>query len=151
MSLKIGDYVPKIALPDQNGEEFKLDSLIGKQAFVIYFYPKNFTPGCTAQACSFRDQYEDFKMLGAEVIGISSDSEESHSKFVNKHNLPYLFLADKDKRARKSFGVRANLLGLLPGRETFIFDKNGVLQFKFNSMNATRHIPEALDAIKRLK
>lgn len=147
--MEIGDKVPDLELKDQHGKTFKFSDLIGEKAFVVYFYPKDFTPGCTKQACSFRDRYEDFKKLGAEVIGISADSSVSHSKFVEKYKLPYVFLADTHKKAREAFGVKPNLLGLLPGRETFIFNKNGQLLHKFNSMNAGRHMPEALTILKK--
>ncbi|AVR45760.1 peroxiredoxin [Christiangramia fulva] len=146
--MKKGDQVPNISLKDQNGNDFSFEELKGK-AFVVYFYPKDFTPGCTKEACNFRDSYEDFKELGAEVIGISADSEDSHSSFADKYELPYILLSDEDKKAREAFGVQPNLLGLLPGRETFIFDKEGKLLHKFNSMNASRHMPEALTVLRK--
>ena len=149
--MNTGDLVPQLELKDQNNDIFRFSDLIGKKAFVVYFYPKDFTPGCTKEACSFRDSYEDFKELGAEVIGISSDSSQSHSKFVNKYNLPYIFLSDENKKAREAFGVKPNLLGMLPGRETFVFDREGKLLHKFNSMNASRHMPEALSVLKKNK
>jgi len=147
--MNVGDKVPDLELKDQNGKAFKFSDFIGKKAFVVYFYPKDFTPGCTKEACSFRDSYEDFKELGAEVIGISGDSTESHSKFATRYNLPYIFLSDDKKRARDAFGVKSSLLGLIPGRETFIFDKQGKLLHKFNSMNAKKHMPEALYVLKK--
>ncbi|SDR65695.1 peroxiredoxin [Gramella sp. MAR_2010_147] len=147
--MEIGELVPDLVLKDQHGENFNFSDLIHKKAFVVYFYPKDFTPGCTKQACSFRDRYEDFIELGAEVIGVSADSPKLHSKFIKKYELPYIFLSDKDKKARKAFGVKTNLLGLLPGRETFIFDKKGKLLHKFNSMSASRHMPEALAVLKK--
>lgn len=147
--MKIGEEVPQLQLKDQDGNIFKFSELKGKKSFVVYFYPKDFTPGCTKEACSFRDSYEEFKDLGAEVIGISADSSSSHSKFANKYDLPYIFLSDPDKKARQAFGVKPNLLGLIPGRETFVFDKDGKLLHKFNSMNAKRHMPEALTVLKK--
>ena len=147
--MKIGDNVPDLELNDQNGDKFKFEDLKGEKAFVVYFYPKDFTPGCTKEACSFRDSYEEFKDLGAEVIGISADSAKSHAKFAKRYNLPYIFLSDVNKKARDAFGVKPNLLGLLPGRETFVFDKEGKLLHKFNSMNANRHMPEALSILKK--
>ena len=147
--MEIGEKVPDLELKDQHGEKFSFQEFVGKKSFVVYFYPKDFTPGCTKEACSFRDSYEDFQELGAEVIGISGDSAESHSKFADKYSLPYLFLSDENKKARNAFGVRANLLGLIPGRETFVFDKDGILLHKFNSMNAKRHMPEALTVLKK--
>lgn len=146
--MKAGESVPNISLKDQNGNDFSFEELKGK-AFVVYFYPKDFTPGCTKEACNFRDSYQDFKDMGAEVIGISSDSEDSHSSFADKYKLPYILLSDENKKARKAFGVQSNLMGLLPGRETFVFDKSGKLLHKFNSMNASRHMPEALAVLRK--
>ena len=147
--MKKGDMVPDLELKDQEGSNFNFSKLIGNKAFVVFFYPKDFTPGCTKEACSFRDRYEDFKELGAEVIGISGDSAKSHANFADKYNLPYIFLSDTHKKARKAFGVKPNLLGLVPGRETFVFDHEGKLLHKFNSMNASRHMPEALQVLKK--
>nr|WP_315223078.1 peroxiredoxin [uncultured Flavobacterium sp.] len=150
MSLKIGDIVPNFTAKDSHGEVFESKSVLGRKPLVIYFYPKDNTPGCTTEACSFRDQYEDFKDLGAEVIGISSDSVKSHQKFANKYQLPFLLLSDQDKKLRHLFGVRDNLFGLLPGRVTYIIDRNGVVIYIFDSMNASKHIPKALKMIKEL-
>ncbi|MBP4137867.1 peroxiredoxin [Flavobacterium geliluteum] len=150
MSLKIGDIVPNFTAKDSHGEVFESKSVLGRKPLVIYFYPKDNTPGCTTEACSFRDQYEDFKDLGAEVIGISSDSVKSHQKFANKYQLPFLLLSDQDKKLRHLFGMRDNLFGLLPGRVTYIIDRNGVVIYIFDSMNASKHIPKALKMIKEL-
>lgn len=151
MQLKKGDAVPSITLKDQYKKPFDLESLKGEKPFVIYFYPKNFTPGCTKEACEFRDKYQDFKDLGAEVIAISGDSEASHEKFVNQYNLPFIFLSDKHKEARKAFGVKSSLLGLIPGRETFVFDKEGLLQMRYNSLDASQHTSKALEKLKNLE
>lgn len=151
MSLKEGETVPSVKLKDKDGKVFNTDHFKGEKAFVIYFYPKNFTPGCTQEACEFRDRYLEFKELGAEVIAISSDSETSHTKFINKYNLPFIFLSDKNKEARKAFGVQSSLLGLIPGRETFIFDKNGILRMRYNNMNASQHTITALKKLKKLQ
>lgn len=148
--LKIGDTIPHFTTKDSNGNAFDSADYIGKQPVVIYFYPKDDTPGCTAQACSFRDSYEDFKELGAEVIGISSDSVESHIQFKSKFNLPFILLSDNDKQLRKLFGVPNNFL-IIPGRETFVADADGIIRMKFNSMLAKNHIPKALEAIKKMK
>ena len=150
MALQVGDKIPKFTAKDNKGNDFDSDSIIGKKPVVIYFYPKDNTPGCTAQACSFRDQYEDFKDLGAEVIGISSDSIASHEKFIHKYQLPFILLSDSDKKIRTLFGVKSDLFGLLPGRVTYVVDKNGIIQLIFDSMNATNHIPKALDVIQKL-
>ena len=148
MALKIGDLLPNFNAKDSNGNEFDSQNYIGKQALVIYFYPKDDTPGCTTQACSFRDNYQDFKDLGAEVIGISSDSPISHIKFQSKYNLPFILLSDQDKKLRKLFGVENNLL-FIPGRETFVADKNGIIVLIFNSMSAKIHITKALQILKK--
>lgn len=150
MSLKIGDPVPHFILKDQNGNDFDSSSLIGKQPFVIYFYPKDHTPGCTAEACSFRDSYEDFKALGAAVIGISSSSERSHLKFASKHRLPFILLSDPKQKVNKLFGVKNYLFGLVPGRETYVFDKQGRTMMTFNSIKSSIHIKKALSALKTL-
>ncbi len=128
MELKEGDMLPSVKLKDKDGNKFQLDKFKGLNPVVIYFYPRNFTPGCTTEACDFRDQYQAFKDLGAEVIAISSDSAESHNKFSNRYNLPFIFLSDPNNEARKAFGVKASMFGLLPGRETFVFDRNGLLR-----------------------
>jgi peroxiredoxin Q/BCP len=150
MPIEKGDSIPSFVLKDQNGIVFKSDDIIGKKPVVIYFYPKNFTPGCTKEACNFRDSYEDFKEIGAEVVGISSDSEKSHAKFSAKYKLPFILLADGNGNVRKQFGVKKSLLGLVPGRETFVIDAQGKLIFKFNSLDATKHMKKALKAIKNL-
>ena len=149
MSLKIGDKLPSFSAKDTNGNIFNSQDYIGKQPLVIYFYPKDDTPGCTAQACSFRDNYQDFKDLGAEVIGISSDTVQSHIQFKSKFNLPFILLSDNDKKIRKLFGVQNNLL-VIPGRETFVTDKNGAVLLIFNSMSANIHIKKALEILKKL-
>lgn len=147
--LKTGDNLPNFTALDTNGKSFESQSIIGKQPVVIYFYPKDDTPGCTAQACSFRDQYEDFKNLGAEVIGISSDTIESHQKFAKRYKLPFILLSDSDKKIRKLFGVPTDLFGLLPGRVTYVIDKNGIVQLVFNSMSSKIHITKALAILKK--
>jgi peroxiredoxin Q/BCP len=150
MAVKVGDKIPEFTAIDTNGQRFESNSIVGHKAVVIYFYPKDNTPGCTSQACSFRDQYQDFTDLGAEVIGISSDSQKSHEKFSKQYKLPFTLLSDNDKKIRNMFGVPKGLLGLLPGRVTYVADKNGVVKMIFDSMMATKHIPKALEAIKKL-
>jgi peroxiredoxin Q/BCP len=150
MALQKGDTIPNFSAKDNDGNDFESSSVIGKKPVVFYFYPKDNTPGCTAQACSFRDQYEDFKDLGSEVIGISSDSIASHEKFIQRYKLPFILLSDSDKKIRNLFGVKPNLFGLLPGRVTYVVDKNGIIQLVFDSVVATNHIPRALQMIKKL-
>ena len=148
--LKVGETIPRFTAKDTNGNDFDSANSAGQKPLVIYFYPKDNTPGCTAQACSFRDQYEDFKDLGAEVIGISSDSVASHQKFSKQFKLPFILLSDSDKKIRKLFGVPAGMFGLLPGRVTYVTDKNGVIQMIFDSVLATKHISKALETIKKI-
>nr|WP_315199133.1 peroxiredoxin [uncultured Flavobacterium sp.] len=151
MRLKVGDKIPDFKSKDTNGNDFNSLDLIGKKPLVIYFYPKDNTPGCTTQACSFRDQYEDFKDLGAEVIGISSDSIASHQKFTEQFKLPFILLSDSDKKIRTLFGVPSSLFGLMPGRVTYVADKTGTIIMVFDSMKAKGHISKALEAIRELR
>ena len=151
MSLKTGDIVPNFTAKDSHGEVFESRNILGRKPLVIYFYPKDNTPGCTTEACSFRDQYEDFKDLGAEVIGISSDSIASHQKFTQQFNLPFILLSDSGKEIRTLFGVPSNLFGLIPGRVTYVADKTGTIIMVFDSMKAKGHISKALEAIRELK
>jgi peroxiredoxin Q/BCP len=150
MRVEKGSKIPSFTLPDQNGKTINIEDYIGKKNLVIYFYPKNDTPGCTAEACSFRDQFEDLRDAGAEIIGISSDSIQSHKQFAEKHRLPFILLSDAGKKVRKAFGVPADFLGLLPGRVTYIVDKKGIVLHVFNSQfNARQHVDEALKILKQ--
>ncbi|MFN3640373.1 MAG: peroxiredoxin [Flavobacterium sp.] len=150
MSLKVGDTIPHFQAKDANGDVFDSHSIIGIHPVVIYFYPKDETPGCTLQACAFRDQYQDFKDMGAEVIGISSDSETSHKRFIAKYQLPFILLTDGDKKLKKLFGVPNALFGLIPGRVTYVADVQGRIVMIFDSVNAVKHIPKAKEALKKL-
>lgn len=150
MATQKGDRIPNFTATDVDGNEFNSSDYVGKKALVIYFYPKDDTKVCTDQACSFRDNYEVFKELGAEVIGVSSDSVASHQKFAKKYKLPFVLLSDSDKKLRKLFGVPNDLLGLLPGRVTYVADKNGIVQLVFNSMSGKIHIEKALEIVKRM-
>ncbi len=146
----VGDPAPDFALPDRSGRTVRLGDYRGQKAVVLYFYPKDDTPGCTKEACSFRDQYQDFQDAGAEVIGVSSDAEASHEKFAAKHRLPFVLLADRSGVVRKQYGVPATL-GLLPGRVTFVIDRQGIVRHVFNSqLQATRHVEEAIAALRAL-
>lgn len=148
--MKIGDNLPRFSLPDQDGRNFNSTSLIGNPS-VIYFYPKNDTPGCTSQACSFRDHFEEFTDAGVTVIGISSDSVKSHANFKKAYRLPFTLLSDPLKTVRRQFGVKGNIIGLIPGRETFVFDACGMLLFKFESqINFNQHVKKALKSLKVL-
>ena len=148
-AIQIGDKCPNFSLPNQSGEEITLSDYLGKQKLVLFFYPKDDTPGCTKEACEFRDRYSEFLELGCVVFGISSDSESSHIGFIEKHSLPYSLLADKDKTVRKLFGVPGNLFGLIPGRVTYIIDENGILIGIFNSqLDPIGHIDAAIKLLQ---
>lgn len=149
--ISIGSTVPSFSLKDQNGNTFELDSVKGKSNLVIYFYPKDDSPGCTKQACSFRDQFEVFKEANAMVIGISSQSVESHLEFAKKYRLNYTLLSDEGNKVRKLFGVPSDLFGIIPGRVTYVVNKEGKVVFTFDSqMNATKHVDEAVRILKGL-
>lgn len=150
--IKVGSTVPSFSLKDQNGLNFNINSVKGKKNLVIYFYPKDDSPGCTKEACSFRDQFEVFNKQDALIIGISGQSVKSHLEFAKKHRLNYTLLSDEENKVRKLFGVPTSFLGLLPGRVTYIVDKKGEVVFVFNSqLNAEKHIEEALRILKNLK
>lgn len=146
--INIGSKVPGFVLPDQHGKDFDIETVLGKKNLVIYFYPKNETPGCTKEACTFRDSYEEFKEYNAEVIGISADSAGSHKSFADNHRLPFILLSDSENTVRKMFGVPSDMLGLIPGRVTYIVDKEGVVRHLFRSqLKAAKHVEEALDVL----
>jgi thioredoxin-dependent peroxiredoxin len=148
--LGVNDIAPDLSLPDQRGKLISLKDYRGKKAVVVYFYPKDGTSICTAEACSFRDSYDRFKELGAEVIGVSSDSVESHRKFAEKNNLRFTLLADTSGMARKAFGV-PNAAMVMPGRVTYVIDKEGVIRYVFNSMlDGFKHTTEALRIVQDL-
>lgn len=151
MGLNVGEVIPQFSLPDQDGKLFNSNEIVGKKPLVIFFYPKDYTPGCTMEVCSFRDSYEEFTELGAVVIGISSDSENTHRRFASKYRLPFKLLADKQKKVSRLFKVESKLFNLLPGRETYVVSKEGVILMVFNSINASRHMEKALKALKKLK
>ena len=133
-----------------DGSTVQLKDLIGHKTLVLYFYPKDDTPGCTTEACTFRDSYEDFVQAGAEVVGVSADGAASHEAFRQKHRLPFTLLTDPRGEAAKAFGVKKTL-GLLPGRVTFVIDRQGEIRHSFDSqIRARRHVAEALQIVKTL-
>jgi len=149
--VRIGDKAPDFTLPSQSGETVSLSDYRGKKVVVLYFYPKDNTPGCTAEACAFRDSYETFTENGAEVIGISSDSVDAHGKFSGKHQLPFVLLSDKGGVVRKSYEVPRAMV-VLPGRVTYVIDRDGTVRHIFSSMsNIGGHIDEALTMVKELQ
>ena len=148
--IKLNEKCPDFEISNQKGETFSQKHLIGKIS-VLFFYPKNFTPGCTKEACSFRDNYSEFKELGCQVVGISGDDPLSHQKFQEKFNLPYQTYADLKNKFRKSLVLPGNLFGLIPGRVTLIFDQKAVLKGSFVSqLNTQGHIDFALSKVKEI-
>jgi peroxiredoxin Q/BCP len=148
-ALSVGDPAPLVALRDADGVERRSDQLAGK-ALVLFFYPKDDTPGCTMEACAFRDSYADLQALGAEVWGVSGDDASSHQRFAGKHQLPYPLLVDSGNQLRRAYGVPA-VLGLLPGRVTYVIDGQGVIRHVFNNLlDGPAHRREAIKALQGL-
>jgi peroxiredoxin Q/BCP len=148
--IKVGDRAPDFTANNQRGEPVSLKDYNGRKAVVLFFYPKDNSPGCTKEACKFRDSYEGFRDAGAEVIGISSQSEESHSIFSTSFHLPFALLADEEGRIRNLFGVPSSL-GLIPGRVTYVIDKEGIVRHIFSSqLDPERHVEEALQTLRSL-
>lgn len=150
MSLKPGDKIPHFISVDENGNRFDSHEVIGKKPVVLYFYPKDFTPGCTKQACSFRDFYRFFSEKGIEIIGISPDSVSSHKRFSSKHHLPFKLLSDVQGELRELFDVKPHFFGLIPGRETLLADKDGVLRFRYRKLSSSKHLSEIEEFIRNL-
>ena len=149
--IQAGDEAPDFTLPAQSGEPVRLKDRLGERVVVLYFYPRDDTRGCTAQACAFRDSHEVFAEAGAEVIGISSDSVGRHAAFAGLHELPFTLLSDQSGRVRKLYGVPA-VLGLLPGRVTYVIDREGTVRYVFNSMtNISQHVSDALAEVRKLQ
>ena len=145
MQLKVGDKAPLFESTADDGSKFSLSDLIGKTNVVVYFYPKDFTMGCTKEACAFRDNWDKIISLGATVLGISSDSVETHSRFKKEHSLQFILISDSDRNIRKLYGVDSRFLA---PRTTFVIDKQGVIRSVFNSqLNISRHIEEALETL----
>jgi peroxiredoxin Q/BCP len=149
-ALRPGDRAPSIVATAQSGETAALAHFIGKNVVVLYFYPKDNTAICTAEACAFRDSYVDFAKAGAVVIGVSGDSDASHREFAEKHQLPFLLISDADGSIRKAFGV-SNTLGLVPKRVTFVIDRQGIIRHVFSALfTADKHVLEARKIVQEL-
>ena len=150
MGLAVGDRAPQVVALDQQGVERRSDQLEGRW-LVMVFYPKDDTPGCTAEACAFRDGYGDLQALAAEVWGVSGDDGASHQRFASRHQLPFPLLVDRGNALRRAFGVPA-VLGLLPGRVTYLIDPAGVIRHVFNNLlDGAAHQREALSVLQRLQ
>ena len=151
MAVKVGDKAPDFTLPSQLGDNVTLSEYFGKKNGVLYFYPKDESPGCTREACTFRDSYEELTSLGAEVIGVSSQGVESHVSFVTHHGLPFILLSDAGNKVRQLYGVPSTM-GIVPGRVTYIIDKKGVVRRIFSSQTqAEKHVEEAIKTLKELE
>lgn len=149
--IQVGDKAPDFTLVSQSGERVRLYDRLRDRVVVLYFYPKDETPGCTAEACAFRDSHEVFAEAGAEVIGVSSDSAGKHAAFAGHHKLPFTLLSDEGGRVRKSYGVPA-VLGFIPGRVTYVIDRAGTVRHAFSSMtNIGQHVGDALAVVRRLQ
>lgn len=147
--MKKGDLAPSFELQNQFGELINMGDYLQKQPVVLFFYPKDNTPGCTKEACTFRDFHAEFNELGCKIVGISSDSVSKHAQFAKDHRLEYDLLADTKASVRKLYNVPTNLLGLIPGRVTYVIDSEGKIADVFNSLtNPTDHISNALDIVK---
>lgn len=150
-TIKEGDSAPAVTLTGENGQAVELSALYGTRTLVVYFYPKDETAGCTAQACGFRDAYQDFTDAGADVIGISADSDASHDSFKKHHRLPFRLLSDPRGEAARAFGV-TKTWGLIPGRVTFVIDRQGVVRQRFDSqLRIGDHVSTALTLVKSLE
>jgi thioredoxin-dependent peroxiredoxin len=149
--IQVGDKAPDFTLPSQSGDQVTLYDRLGDRVVVLYFYPKDNTSGCTAEACAFRDSYESFTEAGADVIGVSSDSVDKHAGFAGKHSLPFTLLSDRGGKVRKSYGVPTTF-GVVPGRVTYVIDRDGTIRMTFNSMtNIGKHVGDALDMVRSLQ
>lgn len=147
--LQVGDRAPTFALQDQDGNVVDVAAIIGKKALVLYFYPKDFTSGCTMEAREFRDMHEQFQANGAEVIGVSSDDVKTHKEFAVEHELPFKLLADTENKARDMYGAWG--IAHTAGRVTFLIDKKGIIQMVFSSqLQPKKHIEEGLRVLKEI-
>ena len=151
--IKEGNKAPDFTALDQDGKKVKLSSFKDKKNIILYFYPKDMTPGCTTQACDFRDQQKNFK--STIILGVSIDSQERHQKFIEKYDLPFTLLADIDKKVVQKYGVwqekklyGKTFMGIV--RSTFIIDKTGTVRKKFVKVRVKNHIEEVLNALKEI-
>jgi peroxiredoxin Q/BCP len=148
--VEVGSVAPDFTLRSQTGEMVSLGDFIGNKPVVLFFYPKDYTPGCTKEVCTFRNEYEGFRKLDAEVIGVSSDSVESHRNFAAKHDLPFTLLSDERGKVRKLYGA-SNTFGLFPGRVTYVIDEQGMVRHIFSSqLSVEKHVEEALKVLASL-
>jgi peroxiredoxin Q/BCP len=151
LTVKIGNKAPDFTLPSQMGDNVTLSEYFGKKNIVLYFYPKDETRGCIKEACTFRDNYEQLTSLGAEVLGVSGQSVESHKSFATHYGLPFILLSDKDNKVRELYGVPSTM-GIIPGRVTYIIDKKGIVKHIFSSQSqAQQHVEEAKKTLMEIE
>ena len=155
MAVHIGEKAPEFQLVNQNGEKMSLADFLGKHV-VLYFYPKDMTPGCTTEACDFRDHHEQFENLNAVIVGVSPDPAERHVKFIEKHGLPFVLLADENHevaelydvwKLKKNFGKE--YMGI--ERSTFVINKEGILEKEWRKVKVKDHVEEALEFVRGLE
>jgi peroxiredoxin Q/BCP len=147
----VGDLAPNFTLAKASGETVSLSDFRGRTEVVLYFYAKDNTAVCSAEACSFRDSFQDFRDAGAEVIGVSADSADSHRRFAERFRLPFVLLSDPDGSVRARYGV-PRTFGIIPGRTTYLIDKQGIIQRVFSSQfRPSKHTSEALAALRKLR
>jgi len=147
--VRIGDKAPLFEAISDDGDKIVLSDFIGKHNIVLYFYPKDDTPGCTREACAFRDNWDLLKDYDVVVIGVSSDSVESHKRFKEKYKLPFILISDPDGKIRELYGAKGFIL---PGRVTFVIDKNGIVRHIYKSQfNPANHVNEALKALEKIE
>ncbi len=145
--LQVGDRAPDFSAVSSEGVTLRLSDFLGRRGLVLFFYPKDGTPVCTKEACSFRDSYEPFTKAGVEVIGVSGDGPEAHQAFKTRYKLPFPLISDADGSLRKAFGV-SKKLGLVPERVTFVIDQEGIVRLVFSALFASEeHVQQALAAI----
>lgn len=148
--VKVGEKAPDFTLEDQNGRQVSLHDFAGSKNVVLYFYPKDFTMGCTAETKAFGENYDRILEMGAEVIGVSSDTTESHGGFAKACGAKFPMLSDVDGKVRAAYGAKSSF-GMLPGRVTFVIDKEGIVRHTFSSqMRPKQHIAEAVESLKKL-
>ncbi|ARM75515.1 peroxiredoxin [Acidianus manzaensis] len=146
---KVGEKAPLFESVTDSGEKFALSDFIGKHNIVLYFYPKDDTPGCTREACAFRDNWDLLKGYDVVVVGVSSDDIDSHKKFKQKYNLPFILVSDPDKKIRELYDAKGFIL---PDRVTFVIDKQGIIRHIYKSqMNPENHVKEALKTLEKIK
>ncbi len=149
-ALVVGSPAPDFTLHDQSGRAVHFAELLKQGPVVLYFYPKDHTPGCTLEACGFRDAQADFAKAGATVVGVSDDTVAEHARFAAQHALPFTLLSDARGQVRELYGV-PRLFGVIPGRVTFVVDPDGMIRHAFTShLRMQRHVVEALETVRKL-